>query len=256
MARKPRLTIAGYYHIINRGVARKAILQFPKDKDKFLEILCLCANEYGFVVHSYCLMDNHYHLLMETTRDNLSSALRYINSNYAVYYNKKYKRVGHLWQGRFQSSYIASETYLFTLLRYIEQNPLKAGIVKKLSDYEYISFRYFICDNPLPCLLNSFVYDRFETKQEIAAFLNEVVDVDEEKQALKDIKNDKSLEEINETKKFMPLREYFLDNQSKTQRDEKILEAYRDGWSQGKIAKEIGISQPGVFKIVKKLRGF
>ncbi len=113
MARKPRLTIPGYYHIINRGVARKAILQNSRDKDKFLEIFCQCANEYGFVVHSYCLMDNHYHLLIETSRDNLSHALRYINSNYAVYYNKKYKREGHLWQGRFQSSYIASETYLF-----------------------------------------------------------------------------------------------------------------------------------------------
>ncbi len=141
IARKPRLTIAGYYHIINRGVAKKAILQFSKDKDKFLEILCRCADEYGFVVHSFCLMDNHYHLLIETSRDNLSHAFRFINSNYAVYYNKKYKREGHLWQGRFQSSYIASETYLFTLLRYIEQNPLKAGIVKKLSDYEYLMLR-------------------------------------------------------------------------------------------------------------------
>jgi len=254
VARKPRLTIPGYYHIINRGVARKAILQFSKDKDKFLEILCHCANEYGFVVHSYCLMDNHYHLLIETSRDNLSHALRYINSNYAVYYNKKYKREGHLWQGRFQSSYIASETYLFTLLRYIEQNPLKAGIVKKLSDYEYISFRYFISDNPPPCLLNSFVYDRFETKKEIAEFLNEVVDIEEEEQTLKDMKNDKNFEELNERKASKPLREYFAYDQNKTQRDEKILEAYRDGWSQGKIAKEVGISQPAVFKVIRKLR--
>ena len=254
MARKPRLTIPGYYHIINRGVARKAILQFSKDKDKFLEILCQCADEYAFVVHSYCLMDNHYHLLIETTRDNLSDALRFINSNYAVYYNKKYKRDGHLWQGRFQSSYITSETYLFTLLRYIEQNPLKAKIVKKLSDYEYISFRYFISDNPPSCLLNSFVYDRFETKKEIAAFLNEIIDAEKEEQALKEIKNDKSFEKIDEVKAFKPLREYFSDNQSKTQRDENILKAYKDGWSQGKIAKEVGISQPGVFKIIKKLR--
>jgi len=255
MARKPRLTIAGYYHIINRGVARKPILQFSKDKDKFLEIFFQCSNEYGFVVHSYCLMDNHYHLLIETTRDNLSHALRYINSNYAVYYNKKYKRSGHLWQGRFQSSYITSDTYLFTLLRYIEQNPLKAGIVKKLSEYEYISFRHFVSDNPHPSLLNSFIYDRFETKKEIAEFLNEVVDEESEAKTLKEISSQKVDVTEEQAKVFKPLRDYFNETQTKDQRDIQIFQAYKDGWSQGKIAKEIGISQPAVFKVIKKLKG-
>ncbi len=165
---------------------------------------------------------------------------------------KNTKEKGICGKGDF-NLHIASETYLFTLLRYIEQNPLKAGIVKKLSDYEYISFRHFISDNPPPCLVNSFVYDRFETKKEIAEFLNEVVDVEEEERALKEIRSDKG-KEAEQTKASKPLREYFNDMQSKAQRDEQIFLSFKDGWSQGKIAKEIGISQPGVFKIVKKYR--
>jgi predicted transcriptional regulator len=199
-------------------------------------------------------MDNHYHLLIETTRDKLSHALRYINSNYAIYYNKKYKREGHLWQGRFQSSYITSETYLFTLLRYIEQNPLKAGIVKKLGDYEYISYKHFISNSPNTCLLNSFIYDRFETKKEIAEFLNEVVDEESEQKTLQEIRSQKV--EIKEEKDRVskPLRDYFDKTQTKEQRDIQIYQAYQGGWSQGKIAKEVGISQPAVFKVVKKLK--
>jgi Mor family transcriptional regulator len=159
-----------------------------------------------------------------------------------------------LWQGRFQSSYITSETYLFTLLRYIEQNPLKAGIVKKLGDYEYISYKHFISNSPSPCLLNSFIYDRFETKKEIAEFLNEVVDEESEQKTLQEIRSQKV--EIKEEKDrvFKPLRDYFRKTQTKEQRDIQIYQAFKDGYSQGKIAKEVRISQPAVFKIIKKLK--
>ena len=103
-------------------------------------------------------------------------------------------------------------------------------------------------------MLSSFIYDRFKTKKEIAEFLNEIVDQDEEEKALKEIKNDKSLDKQDETKLFKPLREYFSDNQNKSQRDGQIFQAHKDGWSQGKIAKEIGISQPAVFKVIRKFR--
>jgi len=96
-------------------------------------------------------------------------------------------------------------------------------------------------------LLNSFIYDRFETKKEI-------VDQDEEEKALKEIKNNKNSDKQDETKFFKTLREYLSGTQSKSQRDKQIFQAYKDGWSQGKIAKEIGISQPAVFKVIKKFK--
>ncbi len=141
------------------------------------------------------------------------------------------------------------EIYLFTLLRYIGQNPLKAEIVKKLGDYEYISFKHFVSDSPHPCLLNSFIYDRFETKKEIAEFLNEVVDQESEAKTLKETSSQKVDVSDEHTKVFKPLRDYFnnLDD-----RDKQIVQAYKDGYSQGKIAKEIGISQPAIFKVIKK----
>lgn len=125
MARRPRLDLDGFHHIVNRGVARNHIYKCDGDKEKFLEILCKSCHTYKVNVHDYCLMDNHYHLLIETTSQNLSLFMRQINANYAIYFNKKYKRVGHLWQGRYKSWYIFNEAYLYTLFRYIEHNPLK-----------------------------------------------------------------------------------------------------------------------------------
>ena len=102
MARRPRLDFAGFHHIVNRGVARGNIYNSDDDKKKFLEMLCKACTIYKVNVHDYCLMDNHYHLLVETTSENLSLFMRQINGNYAIYFNKKYKRTGHLWQGRYK----------------------------------------------------------------------------------------------------------------------------------------------------------
>jgi len=88
MARRPRLDFAGFHHIVNRGVARGYVYKSSIDKDKFLEILCKACRDYRVNVHDYCLMDNHYHLLIETTSQNLSLFMRQINSNYAIYFEK------------------------------------------------------------------------------------------------------------------------------------------------------------------------
>ncbi len=82
-------------------------------------------------------MDNHYHILLETSSENLSLFTRAVNTNYAIYFNKKHKRVDHLWQGRHKSYYIVNESYLYELFRYIEHNPLKAKIYEKVGDYPY-----------------------------------------------------------------------------------------------------------------------
>ena len=139
MPRKPRIEIPGYYHIVNRGVGQRVIFKEPDDYEQFEELMCIYAKSYRITIHNYCLMNNHYHLLIETTEENLSRFMRQLNMSYAIYFNKKNQRAGHLWQGRFKSWYVTDEAYLYTLMLYIEQNPLKAKIVKELEAYPYSS---------------------------------------------------------------------------------------------------------------------
>ncbi|NOX16199.1 MAG: hypothetical protein GXP61_09305 [Epsilonproteobacteria bacterium] len=134
MARRPRVESAGFHHIYNRGVERRIVFSEQKDKEKFLDIVCEVSLYYDFVIHGYVIMDNHYHLLLENKRENLSAGMRQINSTYAQYFNKKEKRIGHLWQDRFKSWYIFDEKYLFALFKYLEQNPIEARITKKLEN--------------------------------------------------------------------------------------------------------------------------
>ena len=135
MARLPRIDLAGFHHVINRGVERREIFIDKEDYDAFLTLLCQQCVTYEVDVHSYCLMSNHYHLLIETHQENLSKFMRAINAQYAAYFNRKYKRVGHLWQGRFKSWFVTDEAYLYTLIKYIEYNPLKAKMIKTLDEY-------------------------------------------------------------------------------------------------------------------------
>ena len=137
MARKPRIEKNGFYHIINRGVARDIIFKDEDDNLKFLEILQDASEDYGFEIYSFCLMSNHYHLLMQVKNENLSIIMQKVNSRYSMYYNHKYNRVGPLWQGRFKSWYVYDEGYLQTLIRYIEFNPIKANIAKKIGEYKW-----------------------------------------------------------------------------------------------------------------------
>ena len=109
MPRKPRIEILGYHHIINKGVEQRDIFIEEKDFKYFLHLLCQNSKNFDIQVHNYCLMNNHYHLLIELKKENLSKFMRQINSKYAIYFNKKYKRTGHLWQGRFKSWYVTEK---------------------------------------------------------------------------------------------------------------------------------------------------
>ena len=92
MPRKPRIEMPGFHHALNRGVEQRKVFLEEKDFTTFLELLCKACREYGVKVHSYALMSNHYHLLVETSRENLSLFMRRLNSTYAIYFNKRYKR--------------------------------------------------------------------------------------------------------------------------------------------------------------------
>ena len=250
MPRKPRIEAIGYHHIINRGVARGDIFLNNNDFEKFLEILQDAKEIYNFVVHSFCLMGNHYHLLIETKSENLSLIARQINSKYAQYFNRKYNRVGPLWQGRFKNSFIYDDIYLSILFRYIEQNPIKAGISKEIGKYRWSSSY---------CILNSNCDDLLDDSMlKDNNFFNllskKLTDKDIEK--LKELENTKyknTKEPIRLKQK--PLKVYFGDIKDIKTRDQKIKEAVIDGYKQSEIAKFLGISRTTVSKAIKKSKG-
>ncbi len=253
MPRRPRIEIAGYYHIINRGVEQRVIFKEADDYAYFEELMCFYMKSYGITLHNYCLMVNHYHLLIETSTDNLSKFMRQLNMNYAIYFNKKYKRVGHLWQGRFKSWYVTDEAYLYTLMLYIEQNPLKAKMVKNLEEYPYSSYHYFLKKEIPECLQQAWIVQNYGSDSEaIQAMLNSDVDTS----VLQELKKASSLIEASNVDKkpdVKKLEKMLLDKDMK-ERNKQIIKAYEKGYSQHMIAKVLGISQPAVYGVIKRSR--
>lgn len=254
MPRKPRVDVAGYHLVINRGVAGRKIFYEDEDYKKFLEVVCTSAKLYDFTVHSYCLLYDHYHLLVETKEENISLAIRYINSNYAIYFNKKYNRVGHLWQGRYQSWYILNKSYLDTLILHIEQHPLKYHLCDKLEDFKYSSYRSFVnLDKPPACLQQSFMFKKYPDIQEVKNFFNVPVVNKKLKDIIEELQKVVSYKKSRNNKMHKRLEEHFDTVLGKKERNLKIYEAYLDGYTQTQIAEFLNISQATVSNTIKKL---
>ena len=144
MARPLRIEYPGaFYHVIHRGNAGEAIFRSKRDREKFLENVAKAVERFGINVHTYCLMTNHYHFLVETPEPNLSRAVQWINVSYAAYFNRKRDRIGHLFQGRFKSILVDADEYLKHLSRYIHLNPLRANMVEQLLSYPWSSYPVF-----------------------------------------------------------------------------------------------------------------
>jgi REP element-mobilizing transposase RayT len=133
-----------FYHVTSRGNERKTVFQSNRDREKYLSYLESAHERYGAVVHAYCLMGNHYHLLLETPRGNLSKILQYVNGAYTTYFNIKRSRSGHLFQGRFKGILVDKDEYCKELSRYLHLNPVRAGMVKAPLEYPWSSYRYFV----------------------------------------------------------------------------------------------------------------
>jgi putative transposase len=145
MARQLRVEFEGaFYHITSRGNLRENIFFKKQDKEKFLEILKRTKNRYEYLLHAYALMDNHYHLLIETPKANISQIMQNINTSYTVYINRKNGRSGHLFQGRFKGIIVDKESYLVELSRYIHLNPVRARITERPEQSKWTSYKDFI----------------------------------------------------------------------------------------------------------------
>ena len=135
-----RISKTGFYHIIIRGVNKENIFIDDEDKKKFLQLLKYYKTQFDCKVYAYCLMSNHVHLLIEDRYLKIGDFMRNITSIYAGEFNKKHGRIGHLFQSRYKSQNIETQSYLVRLIRYIHRNPEKAGI-SKTQDYNWSSYK-------------------------------------------------------------------------------------------------------------------
>ena len=193
MARPLRVEFPGaFYHVINRGNARQKIFLTNRDRGKFLECVEEAVERFSIKIHTYCLMDNHYHFLVETPEPNLSKAMQWINVSYAVYFNLKRQRKGHLFQGRYKSILVEEDEYLKHLSRYIHFNPMRAKKVESLVKYPWSSYPAFIGKTKIPSwlevswLLSQFGRKKNEANKNYKEFV-ENVDVDELQNPEKDL---------------------------------------------------------------------
>jgi len=145
MARQLRILYAGaWYHVMNRGVNKQTIFFKTKHREEFIALLEHVSKVYNVEIHAYCLMTNHYHILIRTREANLPEVMQYLNSVYARKVNIDMCRDGPLLRGRFKSVLIADDEHLLCVSRYIHLNPLEAGLIDQMDDSQWSSYPYYI----------------------------------------------------------------------------------------------------------------
>lgn len=174
-----KLSYTGFYHVMVRGVNKEIIFKDEKDKKCFLRLLSYYKSRENCIIHAYCLMDNHVHILIQDMDNKLSDFMRNVTSVYAEEFNKKYKRVGHLFQERFKSECVEDDYYLKRLIRYIHRNPEKAGICKT-EEYKWSSYMEYIEKNTI--IQKDFVLSMYNKNPNLAIkeFKNNVLNGQED----------------------------------------------------------------------------
>ncbi|MFQ6082960.1 MAG: transposase [Candidatus Aminicenantia bacterium] len=145
MARPLRIEFPNaFYHITSRGNEKRVIFKDNRDREKMVTYLKESKEKFSIIIYCYVLMDNHFHLLIETAKPNLSKVMHWILTGYTVYFNKRHRRTGHLFQGRYKSLLVDKVNYLLELSRYIHLNPVRAKITEKPENYLWSSYREYI----------------------------------------------------------------------------------------------------------------
>ena len=177
MTRPLRIEYPGaIYHIFSRGNERKDIFRLESDYELFLEILDDTSQRYNFLIHAYCLMPNHFHMLIETPDANLCDAMKRLLGLYTVRFNRRHKRVGHLFQGRYKSLLVDKDNYFLQLSRYVHLNPVKAKLAKIPENYRWSSMRYYLKDKAPDFLFRKMTLESFPSVKEYKAFVLEGLD--------------------------------------------------------------------------------
>ena len=236
----------GIYHIMLRGVNQQQIFEEQEDCDKFLQVLKDCKAISEFKLFAYCLMGNHIHILLQETKEPIELVMKRIATRFVYWYNIKYHRAGHLFQDRFKSEPIENDAYFLTVLRYIHQNPIKAGICKTVADYENSSYNEYFKSSDL--IDRDFVFEII-SKDEFAKFNSEKVfdsclDVeDKPKIKVTDEQAKKIVEKISKCKNVAEFQA--LDVKT---RDKCLKRLRESGLSIRQISRLTGVS----FNVVRK----
>lgn len=277
MGRAIRIEFAGaLYHVTSRGDRREDIYEDDTDRLGFLDVLGNVCEIHNWVCHSYCLMSNHYHLVLETVEGNLSKGMRQLNGFYSQTYNRRHQKVGHVFQGRYKAIMVEKESYLLELCRYVELNPVRAGMVHNVGDWPWSSYRAMVGGVISPSWLETdFILSSFAAKKgaAIKAYIQFVREGKDQPSPWADLKNqiflgsDEFVEasmaildsreplttDIRPLKRRMPKPlEHYQQNST---RDEAIVEAYQSGgYTMKEIGKHFGLSESMISRLLKHSR--
>ncbi len=178
----------GIYHIILRGINKQTIFYDDEDRKKFLYTLKKVKGKCDYNIYAYCLMSNHIHLLMKENKEPIGNIMRRLAASYVYWYNNKYERIGNLYQDRFKSEPVETDSYLLSVVRYIHQNPMKAGISKDVADYYWSSYNDYFTGGGITDI--DFILNVF--KQGKVSAINQFIDFNR-------AQNKDSCLEVNET---------------------------------------------------------
>ena len=273
MARPLRIEYPGaVYHITSRGNAYQDIFLDDPDREKFLDVLDQAVERFNWLCHAYCLMTNHYHLLIETVDPTLSRGMRQLNGVYTQAFNRRHERVGHLFQGRYKAILVEKEAYLLELSRYIVLNPVRAKMVKKPEEWEWSSYRATAGLSEVPpflttdWILSQFaderkkaqrLYRRFVAKETGRSPWDDLkgqIYLGSEK-FIKSIPKPKTkLNEVPRAQRLLDrprLKEIFAEAETE---DEGIFKAYHDyGYTMREIAEYLGIHYATVSRHLRRM---
>lgn len=282
MARQLRIEYPGaVYHVTSRGNAGNPIFADDGDRATFLKVLQSVVSRFRWRCHAYCLMGNHYHLLIETPEPNLSRGMRQLNGVYTQAYNRRHEQAGHVMQGRFKAILVEKESYLLQLCRYIVRNPVAAGMTKRAADWPWSSFQATAGLVPAPVWLTvDWLLDQFGKTHETAqAHYQEFVAAAPKDdrpwdgltgriflggadfaQTLMELLDDQlSPAEVPRAQRYAgrpPLAEFFPEGNTgdRVERNTKMRRAHVDfGYSLKEIGDFLGIHYATVSRVVKKV---
>jgi len=211
-----------------------------------MELIENILEKFTIKLHAYCLMTNHYHLLIETTDENISKAIQYLNGSYSIYYNKKYRRTGHFWQGRYLSYYLYDDIHAWIVVKYIERNPITAKMVKNIDDYPYQSFyQWKTKDKYFKLLHDSLILDM--TLEEYERYIYHEM---KEEEFIQIYTTPKIVTKDGKMRVLSKRLETFFEEDRDINRNENIKKAWEYGYSKVEIARFVGLSVRMIRKIL------